>query len=119
MLSNYTLYCITDVEDPEDIEKFLREGVMMRGLDHPNVLALLGVCIDADMEQKKTSPLIVLPFMENGDLRTFLRDGNNVSVFLILSEFFSLPMWRYAFVLVCYSVYPVLYMACSCLGVLN
>ena len=61
------------------MEKFIREGVMMRGLDHKHVLSLIGVCMDSDVEHCRTSPLIVLPFMKNGDLRTFLRDGNNVS----------------------------------------
>lgn len=51
---------------------------MMRGLDHKNVLALIGVCVEDD--DMRRSPLIVLPFMKHGDLRTFLRDGNNVSV---------------------------------------
>nr|CAB3263366.1 uncharacterized protein LOC780869 [Phallusia mammillata] len=84
---NVAVKSLKNVDDPEDIEKFLREGVMMRGLDHPNVLSLLGVCMDADMEHRKTSPLIVLPFMENGDLRTYLRDGNNVLTVLHLLRF--------------------------------
>ncbi|CAK8674438.1 hepatocyte growth factor receptor-like [Clavelina lepadiformis] len=78
---------LKNLQDPEDIEKFLREGVMMRGLDHPNVLSLIGVCVDADVDQGRTSPLIVLPFMKNGDLRTFLRDGNNVLTVLHLIKF--------------------------------
>ena len=40
----------------------------MLGFDHPNVLKLLGVCFDTEDKL----PLIVLPFMENGDLRSFL-----------------------------------------------
>ena len=78
-----------ELDEPEDIEKFLKEGVMMRGLDHEHVLALIGVCVESDSHQ--TSPLIILPFMSNGDLRTFLRDGNNVSMrlnaSLLLNEF--------------------------------
>lgn len=50
----------------------------MRGLNHKNVLSLVGVCVEDDDLRK--SPLIVLPFMQNGDLRTFLRDGNNVRI---------------------------------------
>jgi len=69
---------ILELDEPEDVEKFLREGVMMRGLDHDHVLSLMGVCVESDTQQ--TSPLIVLPFMNNGDLRTFLRDGNNASL---------------------------------------
>eukprot|EP00059_Ciona_intestinalis_P009261 XP_009860631.1 uncharacterized protein LOC780869 [Ciona intestinalis] len=78
---------LKSLENHEDVEKFLREGVMMRGLDHRNVLALIGVCVDGEVERLQTSPLIILPFMENGDLRTFLRDGNNVLTVLKLLKF--------------------------------
>nr|AAL74247.2 gla-like protein [Halocynthia roretzi] len=75
------------LDDKDDIEKFLREGVMMRGLDHKNVLALIGVCVEDD--DMRRSPLIVLPFMKHGDLRTFLRDGNNVLTVMHLLTFCS------------------------------
>ena len=52
----------------EELLEFISESVIMLGFDHPNVLKLLGVCFDT---QDKL-PLIVLPFMENGDLRSFL-----------------------------------------------
>ena len=40
----------------------------MLGFDHPNVLSLLGVCFDTE----QNLPLIILPYMANGDLKTFL-----------------------------------------------
>lgn len=76
---------LISIDDKEDIEKFLREGVMMRGLNHPNVLSLFGVCVEDD--EIRRSPLIVLPFMKHGDLRTFLRDGNNVLTVMHLLRF--------------------------------
>jgi len=54
------------------LENFLREGVMMRAFNHKNVLKIYGVCT-APGEY----PIIVLPYMENGDLRGFLRDSEN------------------------------------------
>ena len=39
----------------------------MKKFDHPNVLSLLGVCIDTDDVLK-----LILPFMDHGDLRNFL-----------------------------------------------
>ena len=36
---------------------------------HPHVLGLCGVCLDTE----DSIPVIVLPFMANGDLRTYLR----------------------------------------------
>jgi len=53
----------------------------MAYFDHPNVLSMVGLCVDVDF----LSIDIVLPFMSNGDLRTFLKsqrvEHGNVSVF--------------------------------------
>ena len=68
------------LQQKADIEKFLREGVMMRGLEHRNILHLVGMCVDSDVDRGFSSPLIVLPFMKNGDLRTFLRNDQIVSL---------------------------------------
>ena len=38
----------------------------MLDFDHPNVLKLLGVCFDNEL------PLIILPYMANGDLKNYL-----------------------------------------------
>ena len=40
----------------------------MREFDHPNVLSLIGVCIDAG-----PAPYIVTPFMLNGSLVSYLK----------------------------------------------
>jgi serine/threonine protein kinase len=55
------------------VEMFLREALMMKGFDHPHVLSLIGITFDADC-----SPLVVLPFMENGDLRTYISNPDMV-----------------------------------------
>ena len=41
----------------------------MHKLDHRNVLNLIGVCAD---KEDIGGPLIVLPYMENGDLKSYL-----------------------------------------------
>ena len=41
----------------------------MQDFEHCNVLGLLGVCFDTH----NYIPLVVLPYMENGDLRSFLK----------------------------------------------
>lgn len=47
----------------------------MRSFDHPNVMQLLGICWvkDATSKLRPSAPLLVLPYMELGDLKTYLR----------------------------------------------
>ena len=44
----------------------------MKRFNHPNVLPLLGVCVDCNDDDVFK---IILPFMANGDLRSFLRSN--------------------------------------------
>ena len=53
--------------DHTSYEDFLKEGLLMRDFSHPNVLSLTGVAI-ADHGM----PMIVLPFMANGNLKTYI-----------------------------------------------
>lgn len=57
-----------DIDHNKQIEEFLEESMLMGGLDHPHVLSLIGVTT-----QEKHFPRIILPYMENGDLKAFLR----------------------------------------------
>ena len=50
----------------------MTESTIMKTFHHPNVLPLLGVCIDYDDEDVLK---IVIPFMANGDLRNFLKSN--------------------------------------------
>ncbi|KAG8197625.1 hypothetical protein JTE90_001556 [Oedothorax gibbosus] len=59
--------------NPKTVESFLCEALVMKDFDHPNVLSLLGVCFE-----EVSGPSIVLPFMENGDLCSFIRDKTKV-----------------------------------------
>lgn len=45
----------------------LRECSKMYSFNHPNVLKLLGVCMDGG-----PAPLIIMPFMVNGSLKAYL-----------------------------------------------
>lgn len=42
----------------------------MKHFDHPNVLGLIGICLNT----ADRVPYIVLQYMANGDLRTFLKN---------------------------------------------
>ena len=48
--------------------QLLRESDIMLKFDHPHVINLIGICLDAG-----PSPYLVLPFMENGSLLSYIR----------------------------------------------
>ena len=57
--------------------EFLREGLAIANFTHPNVLPLIGSGFD-----NNKAPLIVMPYIANGDLRTWLRKETNVRSFV-------------------------------------
>ena len=54
--------------------KFLEEATMMLDFNHQHILPLLGVSIH------KNRPHVILPYMENGDLKEYISNPQNVSV---------------------------------------
>lgn len=60
--------------DQKMVENFVQEGIIMKNFNHPHVLSLLGLCLGFRKE-----PMVILPFMANGDLRTFVKDKSRVS----------------------------------------
>ena len=70
------MHFISDkADETEVVELFLREAVMMKDFRHPNVLSLIGISVDSD-----ASPMVVLPYMANGDLRRFIQDPDRVGI---------------------------------------
>ncbi|TFJ99457.1 Tyrosine-protein kinase receptor UFO [Platysternon megacephalum] len=55
-----------------EMEDFLSEAVCMKEFDHPNVMKLLGVCLQSTESDGYPSPVVILPFMKHGDLHSFL-----------------------------------------------
>jgi len=53
------------------------EAVLMADFDHKNVMWLIAIIIDGDMV-----PHVLLPFMQHGDLRSFVGTPTNVSIFV-------------------------------------
>ncbi|XP_019635248.1 PREDICTED: hepatocyte growth factor receptor-like [Branchiostoma belcheri] len=54
----------------QNLNTFLREGIMMRQFNHRNVLGLVGICLHPG-----EPPMIIIPYMKNGDLLNFIRDS--------------------------------------------
>ena len=50
------------------VRDLLKECAKMHELDHPNVLKLIGVCLDGG-----PAPYIIMPFMDNGSLLSHLK----------------------------------------------
>ena len=42
----------------------------MKQFDHPNIVGLLGVCLDTP----DGYPYLILPYMANGNIRDYLKD---------------------------------------------
>ena len=51
-----------------DLKNLVEESLVMVHLNHPNVMKLIGVCID-----KQDTPYIVMPYMSLGSLLSYLR----------------------------------------------
>ena len=48
--------------------ELLDESLKMKTFSHPNILSLIGVCVDAG-----PAPYVVMPYMEMGSLLQFLK----------------------------------------------
>ncbi|XP_024152795.1 tyrosine-protein kinase Mer isoform X2 [Oryzias melastigma] len=54
-----------------EIEEFLNEAACMKDFNHPNVIKLLGVCLETSSGHFP-KPMVILPFMKYGDLHSYL-----------------------------------------------
>ena len=66
------LYSDCDIT-PRDINDFLEEAIMMKDFKHENILGLIGVAIE------RNHSYVLLPYMDNEDIKTFISNEENVS----------------------------------------
>ena len=59
----------------ELVTDLLKECAKMKEFDHPNVLTLRGVCLDGG-----PAPYIIMPFMTNGSLLSYLKKNRETLV---------------------------------------
>ena len=64
----WQLVVVQGMYSQEEVDAMLEEGLKLKHFQHPNVLSLIGVCVDAG-----PAPYIVMPFMSNGSLLSYLR----------------------------------------------
>ena len=54
----------------KDISDLIEESLKMKSFHHPNVLHLIGVCINAG-----AAPYLIMPYMLNGSLSLLPQEG--------------------------------------------
>jgi len=78
-----------------DVQMFVDEALRMTKFDHRHVLHIVGISFDAN-----SFPMVVLPFMQHGDLLSYIRDEHNVS--LLFGLFLKLICCCYLVLSVCH-----------------
>ena len=67
----FNKYFYSDTCSEDIIQAFLEECASMKSFKHPNVLGLVGMCLNSP----SGVPLMVLPFMANGNLKKYLQQA--------------------------------------------
>jgi len=65
-------YVITGILTNAEVQSMISEVSRMRDLSHPNVMSLIGVCVDSSQ-----GPSIIMPYMANGSLLDYLKKERN------------------------------------------
>jgi len=69
-LHHTTIFTFLVATSLNSVKDLVAETAIMKNFSHPNVLQLLGVCMDSSDDDIFK---VILPYMSNGDLRNFLR----------------------------------------------
>ncbi|XP_071081930.1 hepatocyte growth factor receptor-like isoform X2 [Haliotis cracherodii] len=66
----------------EAMQAFLQDTVLLKDLQHPNILSVVGVCVTASDD-----PTVIMPFMATEDLKNFIREPSKNITVLELVDF--------------------------------
>ena len=87
---------------PNDVQDLVQEILQMHSFDHPNVMSLIGVCVDGS-----SGPALIMPYMGKGSLLSHLRkEKENL---LLHSEADTTMVGKPAI--------PCMYIVCMCMYV--
>ena len=80
-----TSYICAALFSSGDLEQLTKEISTMLSFEHPNVMSLVGVCLDGEM------PLLIMPFMSNGNVLEYVR--HHKQELLLTSEATHEEVW--------------------------
>ena len=80
-----TSYVCVALFSSGDLERLTKEISTMLSFEHPNVMSLVGVCLDGEM------PLLIMPFMSNGSVLEYVR--HHKQELLLTSEATDEEVW--------------------------
>ena len=80
-----TSYICAALFSSGDLERLTKEISTMLSFRHPNVMSLVGVCLDGEM------PLLIMPFMSNGSVLEYVR--RHKQELLLTSEATDEEVW--------------------------
>ncbi|XP_065883016.1 uncharacterized protein [Dysidea avara] len=93
---------VKDCESMEKLKSILHESVLMKSLQHNNILKILGVCLETDVQGG--TAYIVLPYMVHGDLKTYLKNKRNSTIKRITPGFSQPVIKKLKLTEMCYQI---------------
>ncbi|CAI7994730.1 Tyrosine-protein kinase transforming protein SEA [Geodia barretti] len=81
-----------------DKERLLKEVSLMLTFSHPNVMPLIGLSFDED------TPLIIMPFMSNGTVLSYVRESRKSLYFLESSDNIQVEAARNTCLGICHQI---------------